>query len=121
MRWLSVRPEAIAKTLDVFMKNPEAPNYYIYEIQQPCKNGDIIWVELSIKYTYNADGDIETVGVSRNIEKRKKSEQQVLYLSYHDQLTGLYNRRFYEEELKRLDTKGNLPLDMSWGMNFLRR
>lgn len=107
--------EGIATTLDAFMNKPEAPNYYIYEIQQPCKNGDIIWVELSIKYRYNVDGDIETVGVSRNIEGRKKSEQQVLYLSYHDQLTGLYNRRFYEEELKRLDIEKNLPLTIIMG------
>jgi len=107
--------EDMARTLDVFIENPEAPNYYICEIQQPCKNGDIIWVELSIKYRYNADRDIESVGVSRNIEKRKKSEQQVIYLSYHDQLTGLYNRRFYEEELKRLDTKRNLPMTIVMG------
>jgi diguanylate cyclase (GGDEF)-like protein/putative nucleotidyltransferase with HDIG domain len=36
-------------------------------------------------------------------------------LSYHDQLTGLYNRRFYEEELKRLDTERNLPLTIAMG------
>ncbi|GAI65290.1 unnamed protein product, partial [marine sediment metagenome] len=24
------------------------------------------------------------------------------YLSYHDQLTELYNRRFYEEEFKKI-------------------
>ena len=107
--------EAIGRTLDAFVENPEAPHYYTYEIQQPCKNGDIIWVELSIKYRYNADGDIETIGVSRNIMERKKSEQQVIYLSYHDQLTGLYNRRFYEEELNRIDTASNLPLTIVMG------
>ncbi len=39
-------------------------------------------------------------------ETRIKNE----YLSYHDQLTGLFNRRFFEEELHRLDTERNLPL-----------
>jgi len=107
--------EAIIKSLSVFKENPEVPNYYFNEVQQPCKNGAIIWVELSTKYRYNSDGEIEMVGVSRNIEKRKKSEQQVLYLSYHDQLTGLYNRRFYEEELERLDSERNLPLSIVMG------
>ena len=46
----------------------------------------------------------------RDISERNKMEQQLEYLSYHDQLTGLYNRRFFEEELKRLDVKRNLPL-----------
>lgn len=34
------------------------------------------------------------------------------YLGYHDHLTGLYNRRFFEEELKRIDTKINLPISI---------
>ena len=89
--------DATARNINTFINNPEVPNYYTNEVQQPCKNGDIVWVEVSIKYRYNADGDIESVGVSRNIEKRKKIEKEILYLSYHDQLTGLYNRRFYEE------------------------
>jgi len=43
------------------------------------------------------------------------NEQEIFYLSYHDQLTGLYNRRFYEEELKRLDTESNLPITIVMG------
>lgn len=43
-------------------------------------------------------------------EARKVQEERLKYLSFHDHLTGLYNRRFYEEELKRLDTARNLPM-----------
>ncbi|MCL5070162.1 MAG: GGDEF domain-containing protein [Actinobacteria bacterium] len=46
------------------------------------------------------------------ITERKKAETEILYLSYHDQLTGLYNRRFFEEELKRLNTKRQLPISI---------
>jgi diguanylate cyclase (GGDEF)-like protein len=46
---------------------------------------------------------------------RKQAEEEIFYLSYHDQLTGLYNRRFYEEELKRLDTERNLPMTIVMG------
>lgn len=50
-----------------------------------------------------------------DITIRKKAEEKIFYLSYHDQLTGLYNRRFYEEELERLDRKENLPLTIVMG------
>lgn len=100
----------LRKNVKAFIANPDAPNTYLIEIQQPCKNGRLIWVEVSTKYRYHGSGEIEIVGVSRNIDKRKQAEDAVLYLSYHDQLTGLYNRRFYEEELLRLDTPRNLPI-----------
>ena len=57
----------------------------------------------------------KVVGTIQNITEHKKKEEEILYLSYHDQLTGLYNRRFYEEELKRLDTKRNLPMTIAMG------
>jgi len=47
-----------------------------------------------------------------DITDRKETEKNILRLSYHDQLTGIYNRRFFEEELKRLDNPRNLPLSI---------
>lgn len=44
---------------------------------------------------------------TRELEKRN---DEIVYLSYHDQLTGLYNRRYFENELKRLDKQVHLPL-----------
>ncbi len=35
--------------------------------------------------------------------QRRKAEDQLKYISLHDPLTGLYNRAFFEEEMRRLD------------------
>lgn len=95
------------KELTAFPKDTHQSNV---EIQQYCKNGDTIWVEISAKYQFNTNSDIEMLIISRNIEQRKKSEREYRYLSYNDQLTGLYNRRFYEEESRRIDTERNFPI-----------
>lgn len=50
-----------------------------------------------------------------DIRARKQAEERIKYLSYHDSLTGLYNRAFFEEELKRLDTPRQLPLSIIIG------
>ena len=42
----------------------------------------------------------------------KKQQQEIKYLSYHDNLTDLYNRNFMEEEMKRLDSSRQLPISI---------
>lgn len=49
------------------------------------------------------------------ITDRKKEAERIKYLSFHDGLTGLYNRAYFEEELKRLDTPRQLPLSFIIG------
>ncbi|WP_311135940.1 PocR ligand-binding domain-containing protein [Acetobacterium malicum] len=44
-----------------------------------------------------------------------REQEAIKHLSFHDHLTGLYNRRFYEEELTRLDTERNWPLTIVLG------
>ncbi|HEY5556645.1 HD domain-containing phosphohydrolase [Acetobacterium sp.] len=52
------------------------------------------------------------VVVFRDVSEVMRRQEEIRYVGYHDFLTGLFNRRFYEEELVRLDTKNNLPLTL---------
>lgn len=54
-------------------------------------------------------------GIYRDISEDKKAQEKIKYLSFHDKLTDLYNRAFFEEELKRLDTERQLPVSMIMG------
>ncbi|UMZ72519.1 PAS domain S-box protein [Natranaerofaba carboxydovora] len=59
--------------------------------------------------------DNEAVGgyaVYTDITQRKKAEERIRYLSFHDSLTGLYNRAYLEKEMERLDTKRQLPVSI---------
>jgi diguanylate cyclase (GGDEF)-like protein/PAS domain S-box-containing protein/putative nucleotidyltransferase with HDIG domain len=47
--------------------------------------------------------------------ERKRNEDYIKYLSYHDSLTRLYNRMFFEEEMRRLNTERSLPLSIIFG------
>ncbi len=78
------------------------------------KNGEELPIEDSAAPIRDEKGNISgAVVVFRDYTDKKEKQDKIAYLSYHDQLTGLYNRRFFEEELKRLDTERNLPFTIA--------
>jgi len=74
------------------------------------------WISSTKMPFYDKKGNIiGTFGVSRDISDRKKAEEKIKYLSFHDSLTGLYNRAYFDEELRRLDTARQLPITIVMG------
>lgn len=75
--------------------------------------GKEIPVEDSAAPIFDEQGSITgVVIVFRDYTEKKIKMDKISYLSYHDQLTGLYNRHFFEEKLNKIDTKENLPLSI---------
>ncbi len=80
------------------------------------KDGKTTSIEDSIAPIRDDFGNISgIVLVFRDITQRKKTEDELKYLSFHDKLTNLYNRAFFEYEIKRLDTKRQFPLAIVMG------
>ncbi|KUK97900.1 MAG: Diguanylate cyclase and metal dependent phosphohydrolase, partial [Atribacteria bacterium 34_868] len=60
------------------------------------------WYALSASWSEDENHKPILLCIARNISERKLYEEQLVYLSRHDPLTGLYNRAFYDQELNRL-------------------
>jgi diguanylate cyclase (GGDEF)-like protein/PAS domain S-box-containing protein len=43
--------------------------------------------------------------IVHDISERKKTEEQLRYITFHDPLTKLYGRSYFEEEIRRLDNR----------------
>jgi len=67
-------------------------------------DGTVIWVETLGSILFDSDGQISgAVFVTRDITERKQAEDRIRYMSYHDQLTGLYNRHYFVQCEKELN------------------
>jgi len=108
-----------------------------YELQQVCKDGRLLWTEVNINpYRDTAGNLIGYHGVTRDItdgrqveeqlknekarfekivEELRKAREDLEYLANYDSLTGLMNRRCFQEttekEIKRA-MRYNHPLTM---------
>ena len=71
-----------------------------FQVQHRCKDGRLIWGEAMSKTDRNAQGEIIGYhGITREITERKRLEEQVRQLAFHDTLTHLANRRLMLEHL----------------------
>lgn len=68
------------------------------------KEGHTVWVLLSGAIVRNSvDLPLHFISQVQDISGRKRTEEQLKYISLHDTLTGLYNRAYFESEMSRFE------------------
>ena len=62
---------------------------------------------------YDQNHNVKGVfGILRDITDRKQKQNEIEYLSYHDFLTGLYNRRYFENILVEFNKENYVPVSI---------
>ncbi len=100
------------KTAKTQLINHEVDSFKM-EVRLMKLNHRMIWTNVTFSKVDYVGMTVPYIMIMiEDINERKQMEKEMYLLNYHDQLTGLYNRRFYEEELKRLNTPRNLPMSL---------
>ena len=77
----SFTPDSYQKTIKLLEKGKEEYDSGVFksyrtEVELYNKNGSTVWLEISAKFVQEKDEPLKIVGVTRNIDKRKKIEQE---------------------------------------------
>lgn len=97
----NVHPEDIDALKISFEQSKSSGKPWIAQFRQKHRSMGWVWSELkgSPVYDYNKDFK-QMVVLSRDISLRKNYEDKLKYFAYHDSLTGLPNRRYFNMQLK---------------------
>jgi diguanylate cyclase (GGDEF)-like protein/PAS domain S-box-containing protein len=74
----------------------------VIEVRWRTRSGDLRLIEWSNTALTDAEGNVtHVVGTGIDVTERRELEERLRHLADHDALTGLINRRRFEEELER--------------------
>ena len=96
--------------VNIILRNKGPLKNYVFGVKHLRENRTV-WVSVNGIPLFDDQGMIREIVISFvdiSIEKIKQDE--ITYLSNHDFLTGLYNRRFFVEKYKLLDQPKHYPL-----------
>lgn len=109
-----VHPADAGKVMKAFQQSASGKkDSFSMEYRMYCSNGQYKWVLGRGKISEEKDGNvIRLTGSHEDISKRKMEEEMARFKMLHDPITGLYNRQYFEDALKRLDTDRMYPLSV---------
>ena len=96
-----VHPEDEQRAWDEYVEAYRNQESLTHEYRMVHEDGHVVWVSEQAFIVRNEHGEPWLIqGVIFDITERKKAEEQVAFLAYHDKLTGLPNRALFEEMLE---------------------
>lgn len=108
-----IHPEDTEYVMAMFEKGLSDNNIELkveYRYRHPEKG--YIFLE-SIGSTYkNRQDETVVLVTTRDVTERKIADENIRYMSFHDKLTGLYNRAYLDEEMERLESTRQMPVSM---------
>ncbi len=96
----TLHPDDRARALAENARHNETGESFALEYRMFAKDGRVVWVFDQASLVRDEHGaPLFSHGVMLDISERKRDEQQVAFLAYHDELTGLPSRSMFEELL----------------------
>ncbi|MDQ7051184.1 MAG: EAL domain-containing protein [Enterobacterales bacterium] len=101
----------ISDELNIILSGGTRSHHFEFRLKNRFE--EELWVEARFEVTLSTDKkQTDISGTIDNVTARKKAQRDLEFLAMHDGLTGLFNRHYFETELKQFSAtaqRGNGP------------
>jgi diguanylate cyclase (GGDEF)-like protein/PAS domain S-box-containing protein len=100
--WSSIlHPDDRETALETYVRGRDAGEPFTFEYRLVGRDGRVVWFRDSAVVLPASDGrPAQIQGVMLDITERRHVEEQLAFLAYHDNLTGLPNKAMFDELLE---------------------
>ncbi|WP_010283604.1 diguanylate cyclase domain-containing protein [Bacillus timonensis] len=96
----TIHPDDLERMNDVFTKLLETKEHVDIEVRRKHHDGHSVWLHSDFIPVLSSEGELEKIVViSGDITEYKRKVNKLEKLAFYDYLTGLPNRRIFEERL----------------------
>jgi len=96
-----IHPDDLDRVSSSLRSHAHTAEGYTIDYRMQHRNSEYIWVRHTLTFESVGDGRMLTRGLMVNINEQKVTEQRIMFLANHDSLTGMFNRRRFQEQLER--------------------
>ncbi len=111
-----VHPDDLKRVTDHFRECEESVTGDRLEIEYRVKHtiGDWHWLSVCDTPLFRKKDDKPRylLGVAEDISQRRAAQEKVWFVSTHDELTGLFNRAYFEAEVGRMEKSRRYPISV---------
>ncbi len=115
-----VPEECRPQVMDMLVRTKNGEVFSGIETRRLTKSGHTVDVSVSGASFFDKEGrHLGNIATFQDITVRRRSEEEIRYLAYHDGLTGLPNRKSFYEHLEGKLAGGRRSGESTWALLFL--
>jgi len=109
----AIHPDDMAAVKEAYAQIIQTKQQGTFTYRCQRADGEYRWLETIAKPLLDGRGQVVSlVTASRDINERLQSEERIRYMAEHDTLTGLYNRSYFENQMRILDERLVVPVSL---------
>lgn len=113
-----VHPDDVENAMEALNSHFEhRSDDYMAEFRLRHKDGHYVWIldRGKVSERDEAGNPLKMFGTHQDITRRKEKELELEFVSYHDYLTKLHNRRAFENYVLKLNNEKDFPIGIIMG------